>query len=334
MKKATYLIALLFILTSGVFAQKKGKVDTLSGDAAKELLKKLNFDSTHFLKIYSNNACGCIEKIKVDKKGNDEITEMISNCISKEVQGYQMMKQMFNSMNSKNKKDITILINNDKTSDEYKENYYQIERRLRDSCAAMNNKIAINEAKHQYSTSFNSKATKEYNKGIKFFDAKNFKESLPYFEKAVAIDSMFAFAWDNIGVCNRQMGNYDAAIVAYRKSLALDPEGITPLYNLPVVYRLKKDFENAIIEYKKIIKIYPNDPETFYGLGQIYSEDKIDLESALDNFCKAYTIYIANNSPYRSDAEKNISYLYARFKKEGKEKKFDEILKNNNINQK
>ena len=332
MKKTGCLIVILFILSNTILAQKKNKIDTLtlSPEQTKELLNKIKIDSTVFIRQTADNACKCIGKIKTDSKGPDQITEDIARCIDKEVQSYQLVSKINKSFGEVNS---TISLVTNKNSNEYKSYYYDIERWLRDSCESMNDKIVGNESKHQYSTSFNSKATKEYNKGIKYFDGKNFKDALPYFEKAVAIDSMFAFAWDNIGVCNRQMGNYDAAIVAYRKSLALDPEGITPLYNLPVVYRLKKDFESAIIEYKKIVKIYPNDPETFYGLGQIYLEDKIDLESSLDNFCKAYTIYVANNSPYRSDAEKNISNLYSKFKKEGKEKKFEEILKNNNISQ-
>lgn len=37
-------------------------------------------------------------------------------------------------------------------------------------------------------------------------------------------------------------------------------------------------------------------------------------------------------SPYRTDAQTLIQRVYANLKKEGKEDKFFEILKNNNIN--
>jgi len=42
-------------------------------------------------------------------------------------------------------------------------------------------------------------------------------------------------------------------------------------------------------------------------------------------------LYIAQKSPYRTDAEKNIQAIYAEMKKEKKEDKFFEILKANNI---
>jgi len=49
--------------------------------------------------------------------------------------------------------------------------------------------------------------------------------------------------------------------------------------------------------------------------------------------CRAYTYYIAQKSPYRTDAEKIINLIYSDMKKQGKETVFDEILKKNNINQ-
>jgi tetratricopeptide (TPR) repeat protein len=157
------------------------------------------------------------------------------------------------------------------------------------------------------------------------------QKAVPYFQKAVDIDPRFAFAWDNLGVCQRRLGNLDAALQAYTKSLELDPKGVMPLHNIPVVYEHKKDYDKAIEAYQKLLAIYPDDPEAFYGTGRIYAFFKVDLEKALQNMCKAYNIYTSINSPYRVDAEKNITYLYQELKKEGKEKLFFDILKENNI---
>ena len=49
--------------------------------------------------------------------------------------------------------------------------------------------------------------------------------------------------------------------------------------------------------------------------------------------CKAYNLYIQQKSPYRADAEKVINIIYYEMKKQGKEEKFNEILKANNISQ-
>jgi len=48
--------------------------------------------------------------------------------------------------------------------------------------------------------------------------------------------------------------------------------------------------------------------------------------------CKAYKLYVEQKSPYRTDAEKLIQMIYAEMKKNGKEEKFNEILKANNLN--
>jgi hypothetical protein len=47
--------------------------------------------------------------------------------------------------------------------------------------------------------------------------------------------------------------------------------------------------------------------------------------------CKAYNIYVAQKSPYRSDAEQVIKNIYGQMKKENKEDQFNKILKDNNI---
>jgi hypothetical protein len=63
----------------------------------------------------------------------------------------------------------------------------------------------------------------------------------------------------------------------------------------------------------------------------VYYSNKKDWENALDNMCKAYNIYVAQKSPYRSDAEQVINLIFKEMKKENKEDKFNKILKDNNI---
>ena len=50
--------------------------------------------------------------------------------------------------------------------------------------------------------------------------------------------------------------------------------------------------------------------------------------------CKAYVMYMEQQSPYRSDAEGNIQYLYNELKKQGKEDVFHKVLKDNKISEK
>ena len=48
------------------------------------------------------------------------------------------------------------------------------------------------------------------------------------YEKALEIDPVFAFAWDNLGLTYRRLEKYDLALDAYRKSLELVPNGFMP----------------------------------------------------------------------------------------------------------
>jgi hypothetical protein len=49
--------------------------------------------------------------------------------------------------------------------------------------------------------------------------------------------------------------------------------------------------------------------------------------------CKAYKMYTEQKSPYRTDAEKIIRYIYSEMKKQNKTDTFNQILESNNINQ-
>jgi tetratricopeptide (TPR) repeat protein len=100
---------------------------------------------------------------------------------------------------------------------------------------------------------------------------------------------------------------------------------------MAVAYQYKKEYKNAIGCYERLIEIDENNPEIYYGIGQVYAIYLNDMEKGLDNMCKAYNLYIAQSSPYRTDAEKLINAIYGEMKKQGKEERFMEILKENNI---
>jgi tetratricopeptide (TPR) repeat protein len=199
------------------------------------------------------------------------------------------------------------------------------------NCTSLINKIDASDIEDKKSYSKNPEAQILYSKGLKESEKGKYKTAISYFEKALKIDSVFAFAWDNIGICNRMLKNYDEAIYDYNRSLMLDPKGIVPLQNLAVDYRFKKEYYNAISAYNKLAELDENNPEVYFGIGETYSLYLKEYEKGLDNMCRAYTIYQEQKSPYSLDAEKIIVIIYTEMKKLGKQDRFYEILEKYNI---
>lgn len=291
------------------------------------------------LKELSDNGCKCIDTIKTTNKTKEEISKDINRCINAQAGAYQLGSKMMeinlsNLVRKDSKVTVNIAINSNEESKEYKNYYYEIERYLMVNCKSIKRKIAASDIENYFSMSKNPEAKKLYFKGIDQYKKQNYQKAISYFEKALKIDSLFAFAWDNMGICLRKLDKYDDAIYAYNKSLELDPLGLMPLQNIAVAYKYKKEYQKALAAYETLAELDSKNPEVYYGIGLLYAYSLNDLEKGLDNICKAYTYYIAQKSPYRTDAEKLINMIYADMKKQGKETAFDEILKNNNITQK
>ncbi|HMI79651.1 MAG TPA: tetratricopeptide repeat protein [Ferruginibacter sp.] len=327
MKKIISLLIITWFAAQPCTAQnEKDKTAT-----TKDILSSINLDSAGILKDNSLQACKCIDSILQARTAgkDDKPLEDIAACIDKQVTTYQMTVKLFGSLTGTDK---NIAININPASSEYKRYYTDIESWLRDSCSAMKILVASNDkTESEFSYSKNPEAIKQYNDGLKYFTKELYSEALAFFKKAVETDPSFVYAWDNLGICYRRTGDLDNALMAYNRSLKIYPEAKTPLQNIPVIHELRKDYDKALQAYKKMLQYYPDDVEAYYGMGRILIAYSNDLEKGLDNMCKAYNIYLKMKSPYRLDAEKNISYVYAKMKEQGKEDVFHKILKDNNI---
>lgn len=329
MTRIFFLAAILVSFSLCLQAQKGKKKKELKGDDAKAILDQVFADSTIFLRNAGQQTCNCIDSVDKMEDGKDKKMAAFANCIDEQVGPYQLAEKLLGSMRGKS--DNKIELSTDKNSTEYKNYYYAIERWVKDSCATLNRRINTNDIQTEKSFSTNKDALSAYDEGVILLRKEKFDEAIPFFEKAVSIDKGFVFAWDNLGVCYRKTDKLEQAEAAYKASLAVEPRGKMALQNLGVVYQYQKKYDEAIAAYKEILKYYPDDPEVYYGIGIIYHNGKDNMEEALQNMCKAYNIYVAQKSAFRSDAEKVISMIYNRMKKDNKEDVFYGILKENNI---
>jgi tetratricopeptide (TPR) repeat protein len=322
MKKLVVLIIVLLIYSKGNSQE----------------VKKLGSET--LLKELAEKGCKCVDSIHTYNRPKNEIAMDISDCIDKQIGAYQLGSKLLQidilkekAVEKDGKKQVDISFNTNENSEEYKKYYFEMERYMMENCASVKEKIASNEKQSAKSFSDNKKAIEYYTKGMDQSKKENFEKAIEYFEKAVKEDSEFAFAWDNMGLNYRRLNNFDKAIECYKKSLEIDPKGLMPLQNIAIVYQYKKEYNKAIEAYSKLAELDKNNPEIYYGIGNVYATNLQDYEKGLENMCKAYNMYVYLKSPYRTDAEKMISFIYVEMKKQGKEEKFNQILKDNNITQ-
>jgi len=307
----TFHLAVSVLFCCNSFAQSNSKTESL-------------------LKQLSEGVCKCIDSIPGDIR-KDALDFRISQCIDDKAGAYQMGSKLMEIDLESGKKNIDISVNINKDSKEYKKYYYDMEAYLMGNCKELKNRIAANDDIKHNSISKNPEALKFYNNGMAETKKGDFKKAIENYKEAVKIDPDFAFAYDNMGICYRRINEFDKAIEAYQNSLRIDPNGLMPLQNIAIAYQYKKEYDKAILSYQKLAEVDSNNPEVFYGMGQTYVTYMNEYEKGLDNLCKAYNLYVKMKSPFRSDAEQMIQIVYTEMKKQGKETRFNEILKQNNI---
>ena len=133
--------------------------------------------------------------------------------------------------------------------------------------------------------------------GDVYFDDKDYKKALNYYEKSMQFDEKsdnkkdIATSLNNIGIVQLKMGNFDAAIASCQKALDIYKKIKAPektantLSNIGNAYRKKEDFIKAIEYYKDALKIRNDNNlkegvvKSLYGLGRIELEQDNNDES-------------------------------------------------------
>jgi len=148
--------------------------------------------------------------------------------------------------------------------------------------------------------------------------------------QAIKLDSTFVPAYDNLGVCYRNLNDYDNAIKYYEKSLSIFPTGRVAMSNLGLVYTSMEDYKQADKYYSRLIFVHSNFASGYCEFGKSYiSREK--YKKALEMLCIAHNISIMQNSDKISEVDEILSLLYLEMKEKGKQKTVGKILKKYNI---
>lgn len=172
-----------------------------------------------------------------------------------------------------------------------------------------------------------------YNTGNYFLKSKapNYKEALPYFEKATQLKSNYPKAYNNLGVCyynladysnalkaytsaysldsnqaditlnvgkaNDMLGKYDEAIKWFNKAKKLDTINDVIYYNLGISNFKKGNIDSSIYFYNSALKINASNSEVYNNLGTSFIYKK-EYAKAIQNYNKAIQINPKYNEPY------------------------------------
>lgn len=162
-----------------------------------------------------------------------------------------------------------------------------------------------------YKKTTNAEAVVAYNIGtIELYKNQRPNTAIPSFLKAIELDPHYIEALDNIGVCYRQLGQYEIAKNYYNKSIEIFPNGEFAHLNLAIIYQIQKRPSDAIKEYKFVQVLNPSNPESYYELANVYANVG-DYPKSIVYALRAVAIYKKTNSDLLGDEEQFLSQLYS-----------------------
>lgn len=125
--------------------------------------------------------------------------------------------------------------------------------------------------------------------GWLFYQAKNYKESLNYYDKAIKILPLSIEAKLGYAFPAYAMGNKELVIKKYKEILTIDPGNYYGNYRLGTLYYERKEYQEANRHFDKLINLYPFDYDviimsawTYFRLSKL-REAKVLFNKALLN---------------------------------------------------
>ena len=156
----------------------------------------------------------------------------------------------------------------------------------------------------------NSNYKNAYNNlGLCYKNIKKYAEAIIQFKKAIEIEYNYKNAYYNLGHCYLDIKKYEDAIIQFKRVIEIDSNYKNAYYNLGICYQLINKYDEAIIQYKKTIEIDSNYKEAYLNLGNSYQEINKNDE-AIIQYKKAIEI----DSNFK-EAYENLGNSYRNIKK-------------------
>ncbi|MCB9300368.1 MAG: tetratricopeptide repeat protein [Lewinellaceae bacterium] len=123
-------------------------------------------------------------------------------------------------------------------------------------------------------------------------------------EEALALDSMAAYAYNELGLCYLRLKKKEEALAYFQKTHTLSPAWVIPIANMGTALQDMGKIEEAIEKAREAIAIRESYPVPHYNLG-IIALRQGDNETAREQFLKA-----VQYDPTYVDAYYALAYVY------------------------
>ncbi len=261
----------------------------------------------------STEACNCITTIE----NYDSLQAKMDRCVPKALAAFML---------SDTESDKAFINN----ADSIKKVIDDVMRSLTDNCPKIKAFILADKEAKYYKMSDSDKANELYTAGNDAFGKDDLKTAEKEYLKAIKEDPEFIYAYDNLGLTYRYLGDYKKAVRYYDKSLEIYPEGSFAIQNQAVAYTYLGDVGGAAKNYQKMMDLYPENPEGYFGMAKVSLMNE-DYEKALDYTFYCHKLYVAMQSDYVKDTESLISMIYDKMKEQNKLDVFNELSKKHGI---
>ena len=110
-----------------------------------------------------------------------------------------------------------------------------------------------------------------------------FEESVPYFQKAIAIDRKYPDPHNNLAVAYAQLNNIDQAIEALQQALKINPHYPEGYNNLASFFLQREQYDKAEKMLNTALKLRPHYGKAYFNLARVHLK-KNDKEKAWECF--------------------------------------------------
>ena len=128
-----------------------------------------------------------------------------------------------------------------------------------------------------------SQWARDFDKGVKFFDSKNYDKAIVFFTTSIADDSTHPEVYHLRGKAYIQNKRYEDAIQDFSRAIKLKGNEENILLDRAAAYVYSDELRRAVRDYGRILKVNPENSKASYGRGLVYVKQK-NYEDALKDF--------------------------------------------------